>query len=136
MTTYRQSKTTLNYYRCQHNCKIIWEEYKSRVLQVIFCDCRRRWQHWGYLKQRWLVRRWQHWRYLKQRWLVRRWQHWGYLKQRWLVRRWQHWGYLKQRWLVRRWQHWGYLKQRWLDTLWSRGNAMQFTEIWYRNKYF
>jgi hypothetical protein len=31
-------KATLNYCRCQHNCKIIWEEYKTRVLQVIICN--------------------------------------------------------------------------------------------------
>jgi hypothetical protein len=43
---------TLNYYRSQHNCKIIWEEHKTRDLDAIFCYCRRRWQHLGYLNQR------------------------------------------------------------------------------------
>jgi len=50
-------KATLNYCRCQHKCKIIWEEYKTRVLQVIVCYCRN-WQHLGYLKQRWIDHLW------------------------------------------------------------------------------
>jgi len=45
-------KATLNYCRCQKNCKTVWEWYKTRVLQVKFCYCWTRWQHLEHMKQR------------------------------------------------------------------------------------